>query len=191
MPAASDCELIRTGFWGQPINAATALSFVVVGALLMRSRPILGITSCAAGVGSVVFHGPMPTWAEWAHDLTVAMLLVGLLLESRPLLAGLAGVALGVGLAFFLEAAELITVILAAITAIAVARKYFADAQRTYRLAIGLLASGGLLLVLSRTGGPLCSPGSPLQGHGGWHILAAGSLLVWARATSVSAHGLN
>ena len=88
----------------------------------MRSRPILGITSCAAGVGSVVFHGPMPTWAEWAHDLTVAMLLVGLLLESRPLLAGLAGVALGVGLAFFLEAAELITVILAAITAIAMAK---------------------------------------------------------------------
>lgn len=189
MPAASDCELIRSGFWGQPVNAASSLCFVLVGVLLMRRRPVLGVASCAVGIGSFAFHGPMPEWAEWAHDATLALLLVALVLESRPLLAALAGVALGVGLAAFLEAAEVVTPILAAIAAARLARDYLADREDSRRLAIGVLVAGGLLLVFSRTGGPLCQPESLLQGHACWHVLAATSLLLWGRAARVSAHG--
>lgn len=37
----------------------------------------------------------------------------------------------------------------------------------------GVVALGLLLWATTRTGGPLCRPGSLLQGHAGWHGLAA------------------
>jgi hypothetical protein len=40
-------------------------------------------------------------------------------------------------------------------------------------LALGALGIGALLLLLGRTGGPLCAPTSRLQPHAGWHVLSA------------------
>ena len=44
---------------------------------------------------------------------------------------------------------------------------------------IGALA--GLSFLFGRTGSPVCDPDSPLQPHGGWHVLTAvGFVLVAA-----------
>lgn len=42
-----------------------------------------------------------------------------------------------------------------------------------------LLAVGGLCWLLGRSGGPWCRPGSLLQAHAAWHLLAATALLLW------------
>ncbi|MCP4304758.1 MAG: hypothetical protein GY788_07765 [bacterium] len=40
---------------------------------------------------SFAFHGPMPSWAEWAHDWSLAVLVVALVMERRPWLVAAAG----------------------------------------------------------------------------------------------------
>jgi hypothetical protein len=50
------------------------------------------------------------------------------------------------------------------------------SAAAAVSLALGVIIDGP-----SRTGGPLCRPGSLLQGHAAWHMLSAASLAAWAR----------
>lgn len=64
-------------------------------------------------------------------------------------------------------------VALVATTATALARD---PAARVQPRAVGLGAAAALLHALSRTGGPLCSCHSPLQGHAVFHVLAAVAL---------------
>src|SRR5690606_37390505 len=77
--AVADCERILEGFWGQPVNALTSLGFSLAGAWLIRRRPerrMVGIALIGVGLGSFLFHGPMPPGAQWAHDVTLGWLLV-------------------------------------------------------------------------------------------------------------------
>jgi hypothetical protein len=79
MGAAADCEAITAGFLGQPVNALTTVGFVIAGVLVMVRRPEriwVGIALIATGVGSFLFHGPMPAGNEWAHDVTLTWLIV-------------------------------------------------------------------------------------------------------------------
>jgi hypothetical protein len=187
IPIPSDCEVLRDGFLGQPVNALTSLAFVVVGMVLLRSRPVLGVLACLVGVGSFLFHGPMPAWAEWAHDVSLTLLAIGLVLEQRPRLVALSAVVLGAGLAVFLEAAELVTLTIAAVAAAVLTTRIMPNPSRSQRAAIGLLAAGALIALLSRTGGPLCAPSSVVLGHGIWHLMGAAALWVWARSEEYAA----
>lgn len=45
-------------------------------------------------------------------------------------------------------------------------------------LATGTFLAGGAVWLLSRTGGPLCIPHSPAQGHAAWHLLASLALVL-------------
>jgi hypothetical protein len=67
--AAGDCERLHDGLIAQPVNTASALAYVAVGAWLLRRRqPVLGLAVAAAGVGSVDYHGPGSPAAHLLHD---------------------------------------------------------------------------------------------------------------------------
>jgi hypothetical protein len=182
MPAASDCELIGNGFWGQPVNAISSLAFVAVGLMLVRRRPLIGLLACGTGLGSFLFHGPMPSWGHWAHDVSLAALLLGLALERRTTVLLTAIGVVGLGFALFPGLARPATGFIAVLTVILLVRNRTTPTIRLTPAALVLLA-GGVVDALSRTGGPLCDPGSILQGHAVWHLSAALALMLWARAT--------
>ncbi|MEV3900997.1 hypothetical protein AB0K11_01615 [Mycobacterium sp. NPDC050551] len=72
----SDCERILAAALAQPVLAVTSLAYVVAGMAVLcwavRWRAPLagaaGVALVAVGAGSVVYHGPQPSWAEPAHD---------------------------------------------------------------------------------------------------------------------------
>jgi hypothetical protein len=73
---ASDCEALRDGWLGQPVNTLSSLAYVVAGAyVLRRGGPRLPALALAAvGAGSVLYHGPMTSGAGLAHDGSIAVL---------------------------------------------------------------------------------------------------------------------
>ena len=82
MMLANACELYRdAGFVGQPAAAATSAAFVVAGLAVVarrrRDAPSVtyGLLVVAVGVGSLVQHGPNPSWQAYAHDIPIATLL--------------------------------------------------------------------------------------------------------------------
>ena len=185
MPASGDCELITTGFWGQPVNAISSLALVVIGIGLLRRRPVLGWLAVAAGIGSFLYHGPMPSWSEWAHDTTLAGLLIGLMLETRAVALLRSLTLVGVGFAVFPAGAEPVTLLIAVAAAIALVvtrRPRWPRWRRTTISAGTVLLVAGSIGVLSRSGGPLCSPESLVQGHAFWHVGAAIALWLYGSA---------
>jgi hypothetical protein len=72
---ASDCEVLRDGWLGQPVNTLSSLAYVVAGAyVLRRGGPrIPALALAAVGVGSVLYHGPMTPGAGLAHDGSIVM----------------------------------------------------------------------------------------------------------------------
>jgi hypothetical protein len=209
---AGDCERLHDGLVAQPVNTASALAYVVAAAWVVRQgaqreaaprREALafGLAVAAAGVGSVDFHGPGSPAAGWLHDaglcaavsfvavhdlarLAGARRLVvpawaatagagGLLLALAPRAGGAVAGALG---------------LLVAVGEVAVARRgpragWPPRRPGAYRAGVAALAVGAACWWLGRTGGPLCDPDSPLQGHAAWHLLTAFALAAWAQAT--------
>ena len=163
---AGDCERLHSGLVAQPVNTASALAYVAVGAWLvgrgLRSgaagRPgtgpvVVGLAVAAAGVGSVDYHGPGSPAARLLHD------------------GGLYAV---VGLVAWHEVAR------------RVGRSRLAPRQRTaYRAALAATAAGAACWWLGRTAGPWCDPDSLLQPHAAWHLLGAAALAAWAWAVLV------
>ena len=75
---AGDCERLHDGLIAQPVNTASALAYVAVGAWLVgRRQPVFGLAVAAAGVGSVDYHGPGSPAARLLHDGSL-YLVVGL-----------------------------------------------------------------------------------------------------------------
>jgi hypothetical protein len=75
----SDCERIVGGALAQPVLAITSLAYVAAGVAVLfwatRQRaPLAGIaavTLVAVGVGSFAYHGPQPSWADFAHNAPI------------------------------------------------------------------------------------------------------------------------
>jgi hypothetical protein len=112
-----DCEAIRDGFLGQPVNALTSLVFLAAGAWIVwravrvpaeRAELLaFGIAVAANAVGSFVFHGPRPAGSQWLHDLSVLSVPLFATVHDLGLASGtavttrvrwFAGVVVGVGL---------------------------------------------------------------------------------------------
>jgi hypothetical protein len=183
MGAAADCETIGAGFLGQPVNAISALGFVAAGVIILVRRPALrwvGAAAIATGVGSFLFHGPIPQWAEWAHDVTLAWLLCVVAgqgtrwarLSHLPALA-----ALGVLFAVAPVVADPLAVALSVVAVASVLGRDRSVATLAPLLLLGVVAVIGRL---GATGNPLCDPFSLFQPHAIWHLGAAAAVAWWA-----------
>lgn len=139
---AADCEALRDGWLGQPVNSWSSLAYIAAGAYVLRQgvpqARAVAVALAAVGVGSVLYHGPMPPGAELVHDGSIVAL----------------------------AAAVLVTWTHQAF------RRPPAVALVTFGAAIAIN-------VLTRTGEPLCRPGSLLQGHAAWHVLTAIAVALW------------
>lgn len=185
MGPAADCEAIRAGFLGQPVNALTTLGFVVAGGLIMVRNPErrwVGIALIATGTGSFLFHGPMPPGSEWAHDVSLAWVIA--VVAAAGTRAGPYSklptlVVLGIGFALVPSLADPIAVVLTVVAVVSVLR------TRDYSVLAPLLLLGavGLFGRLGATGGPLCDPPSLFQPHGVWHLGSATAVAWWALLT--------
>ena len=208
---ASDCERLRDGLVAQPVNTASAAAYLLAGAWLAgralpartperRERLAFGLVVAAVGVGSVDFHGPGSPAARWLHDAALCAALsfvavhdLAVLSRSRiralPAAAASAGAG-GVLLALFPWVGGALTAGLGALLAGSEAalargglRAGWSPRRRiAYRAGLAALAAGAAAWTLGRTGGPLCDPDSPLQGHAAWHLLSAAALAAWGLA---------
>jgi hypothetical protein len=184
MGAAADCELIGAGFLGQPVNSITTIGFVIAGLVVIGRRPDrrwVGIALVATGVGSFLFHGPMPPGSEWAHDVTIAWLLaviagIGTRAEKYSRFPALA--VLAVCFALAPSWGDPIAVALTIVAIVSVLR------GRDYRALppLALLALVAIYGRLGATGGPFCDPESVFQPHGVWHLGSAVAVAWWALA---------
>jgi hypothetical protein len=159
---AGDCERLHDGLIAQPVNTASALALVAVGAWLAgrglragggparHATVAFGVAVAAAGIGSVDYHGPGSPAARLLHD------------------GSLYAVA---GLVAWHEVARR-----------AGRSRLASDRRRAYRAALAAAAAGAACWWLGRTSSPWCDPGSLFQGHAAWHLLAAVALAAWAAA---------
>ena len=81
----SDCEALRDGWLAQPVNTLSSVAYVVAGAyVLRRGGPrVPALALATVGVGSVLYHGPMPPGAELVHDGSIIALAVTVPLAWR------------------------------------------------------------------------------------------------------------
>jgi hypothetical protein len=206
----SDCEHI-----GQPVNTLSSLAYVAVGALLLRraltaresERPLLAVYAvivAAVGFGSIVFHGPMPSWARFAHDLSIAAVLAFVIgydvafTRRAAQRAGLAGGAalLGASAVVLWVSPDASNALISALVVAAVLSEVAAARSPTGRaiardlgrapwgwvIGVVALGIGAALNALGRTDAPLCEPDSLAQLHGVWHVLTAAVLWVYGTA---------
>ena len=184
MGALRDCEAVADSLLGQPINSLTALAFVAGGLVILARTDLawLGWASVGTGIGSFLFHGPMPPFAEWAHDTSLAWLLlvVAGIATPRERWTGLPGLAL---LALPIAVVPgLGDPIGATLAVVAIGGLVLRERSRHTFGALGLLAVAAVVGRLGSTGGPLCDPESTLQPHGLWHLAAATSVTWFALA---------
>jgi hypothetical protein len=70
----SDCEALRDGWLGQPINAVSSLAYVAAGMYVaVTGRVALGVALAVVGAGSAIYHGPMPSGSGIAHDGSIVV----------------------------------------------------------------------------------------------------------------------
>lgn len=189
MGAAADCELIGSGLLGQPVNALSSIAFVVAGIIVLTRRPALrwvGFGLVSTGIGSFLFHGPMPQADEWAHDVSLAWLIailggLGTRWERLTRLPALLVIA-----TLFAVAPSAADPISVALTVVAVVNVLRADRSPAALAPLGLLALVAIYGRLGASGGPLCQPGSMFQPHAVWHLGAAMAVTWWALTADYS-----
>jgi hypothetical protein len=160
---------------------------------------VFAVLLVANGLGGVAFHGPGNRSAKWLHDVALTGTLSFVILNDVALLVRLPGrhqlaalaiaiAGLGAILAYrpgHTNAASAAAGGTAAGLELVVAATASSNGRSHQRLArrraAGLLGGATIVNLLSRTGGPLCRPGSAVQGHGVWHVLTAMALRAWAR----------
>ncbi|MDR9449783.1 MAG: ceramidase domain-containing protein [Acidimicrobiia bacterium] len=211
MPA-QDCERLVEGFLVQPVNALSSLAFVLAGiavAVVAQKSPsprrLLSASFAVAlvfvGVGSLAFHGPTGPPADWAHDASISTVLLLILItelgfwrgwDTRWVVGGWlpAAAAMGAVEGVWPSVADRLNASLALVAVIGVIgsrspnHKPREQDRAARSAAIAFLVVGAIVMLLSRTGGPLCFPDSSLQGHALWHVLAASGLGLFARSVS-------
>lgn len=163
------------------MNSITALAFVIGGALIMRrsDHVWVGIASMATGLGSFLFHGPMPAYAEWLHDATLAWLLLVVAAHGRSWerWARFPGLMIVAAVVAIPATADPLA---AALAAVAIVFVVMGDRSLSTLGPLALLVAVAILGRLGATGGPLCDPESLWQPHALWHIGAAVAVVWWA-----------
>ena len=207
-----DCESYRDAVLGQPASTLSSLTFVAVGVWCwLRARgshplgpelALFGTVAILVGLGSVAFHGPHPSWSQWAHDVSIAwLLLLAIALDiagrtqrrAREVAAWAAGCAM-LGLLFWAspDSQRVVYSVLGAafvlLEAAAVRRHRRPwpgePGFGLYAFAAGAFFVGTVSFFLGRLDA-WCDPGSLLQGHAVWHMLLAAALAAFVEVTLV------
>ena len=189
MGAAADCEAVGAGILGQPINTLTTLGFVVAGIIVIVQRQDMkwiGIGLVSTGIGSFLFHGPMPPGNEWAHDVSLAWLVTMIAgwdtrWERASRLPAL--VVIGALVALIPVMADPLAGLMTAVAVMAILLRNRSVATVAPLL---LLASAAVFGRLGATGGPLCNPDSLLQPHAVWHLGSALAVTWWAMGAATT-----
>lgn len=202
--AGPGCEAPGTDLLTEPVAAVSSLAFVVAAAVVLvarrrrageradeRDRGLLVYAALVAGIGagSVVQHGPDPWWSGVPHDVPLMGTLAFVAADAVADLTGrrrhpwwwlvptLALVPAALWWPVVSTVAQ--SVVAAAAVGLTLLRAWRRPAlRRPVLTGVALLAVGAVVGRLSRAGGPLCDPGSLLQGHAVWHVLAATALAV-------------
>ena len=59
----SDCEALHDDWLAQPVNSLSSVAYVIAAIVVVqqhRERIVPGVALAAVGVGSFLYHGPMP-----------------------------------------------------------------------------------------------------------------------------------
>jgi len=205
IPGSGDCEAHTS--WGQPVLFASSAAYVIAALFVLwwasrhnsNRAPITRaqvwpyvIGLIAAGLGSMDYHGPALGPEPLLHDAGLALALVAAVSIDltqldvwRPArswgLLGLtiAAVALIALFPTISPALAGVAAIGLIITELAVCRRGIRVIGTPLLIGIGALLVGAAIFAVSRTGGPLCDPESPFQGHAVWHALTATALGLW------------
>jgi hypothetical protein len=158
----SDCEAIRAGWLAQPVAAATSTGFVVGAGVLWR----LWARSA---------RGPSPIEpSQVVYATTLALTGIGSVLYHGPQ-GRAAAVVHDTTIAAMLVQAVAVPVVRRARRRPVLAR----HAQRPAVATGAALTAAIVAYGLGRTASPACRPGSLLQWHGVWHVLAAAGFTTW------------
>ncbi len=155
----SDCEAIEPGLLAQPVNALSSLSYVAAGAIVLAMLT----PQQRRGAGGL-------------YALLLAVIGVGSVIFHGPQTAGAK---------IFHDAPIAALLVLIAVIIGARwrgGRQIFPGATRRRVISLAVIGGlAGLSFLGGRTGSPVCDPDSPLQPHGGWHVLTSvGFVLVAA-----------
>ena len=201
--AARDCEAFGVGWLGQPANTISSLAFVLLASwLLARAKRtgdgrlvVFAVTSLAIGLGSVAFHGPHPSWGQWAHDVSIVSALVLAVAfdvdggGARLLWRWVAATAVAGALLWFWPDTQrwvfgALGVSFGWLELRAVRRRLRprpgdpAFGQWVFALVVALV--GGAAFFLGRAAWA-CDPSSPLQAHAVWHVSLAAAAAAWVK----------
>jgi hypothetical protein len=204
----SDCERIGGGILAQPASALSSIAYLVAGMLLVqralarRSGAVsvtYGVLVVWVGVGSAAYHGPMPSWARFAHDVSIAAVLafvigndaararrapprVGFMTFGMLLAASATLLAVTPDADNGLDAALVAAAVVGEVTCARSTPGGAASARWPW-LVVGVALTVGVTLnALGRTDGPLCDPASPVQLHAAWHVITAFVLWLYGAA---------
>lgn len=206
LPGSGDCEA-RIETWGQPVLLASSAAYIITALFVLwwasrhnsRSAPVgraqvfaYAAGLIAAGLGSMDYHGPALGPEPLLHDAGLAVALVAAVSIDltqlgvwRPARSwGLIGLTLAA--VAVIAIVPTISPALAGVAAVglviaevAVYRRGIRTVGKPLFAGLACLALGSVVFALSRTGGPLCDPESPFQGHALWHALTAAALGLW------------
>jgi hypothetical protein len=194
------CERTDAGYWSEPVNALTNLSFLLAALVAWRligdrsdpgARLLVAILA-VIGIGSWLFHTHAQVWAAMADVLPIqAFILVYLYLATtrffdRPWWAGAVAVVLFFPYAWLVASAvggvfgPLNGSVGYVPVPILIAAYGFALRRRAPTTARGLLIGAGILGVslVFRTIDQAVCPALPLGTHFLWHVLN-GVMLGW------------
>lgn len=158
------------------------------------SSTAYAILVAGIGLGSVAQHGPNPFWADLAHDLPLTAALIFIIADSAADLAGRSRVwwwwalpiaVLAPVIHYFPQPGDMAQGAVSVVTVLlGVYRAYRRPAlRRSIAWTIVLLATGGILEILSSPGWPLCDPETQWwYGHAVWHAFVAAGLAALAAA---------
>lgn len=206
LPGSGDCEA-RIETWGQPVLLASSAAYIITALFVLwwasrhnsRTAPIgrgplwaFAVGLAAAGLGSMDYHGPALGPEPLLHDAGLAVALIAAMSIDLAQL-GVYRPARSWGLLGVTAAAVAIIAVFPAISPalagvaaiglvvveILVYRAGIRRISKPLAFGVGALVAGGVIFAVSRTGGPLCDPESPFQGHALWHALTATALGLW------------
>jgi hypothetical protein len=76
--ALGDCERVRPGLVGQPVNTVTSAAYLVAGGWVWRRRArrrtLWAGALALAGIGSIAYHGPGTRAGKALHDGALVVL---------------------------------------------------------------------------------------------------------------------